>query len=89
MTNPRGVEAKPCPWTLAQPNRAKIIGVVVYEIATHAEAARDLGGINQLGILLPFLKQSGYPQRNCLNVRLAQAHLCSMSKVSGASVGFL
>jgi hypothetical protein len=45
-TNPCRIESKAGSRSLAQPHDSKVVGMVVNEIATHAEAARDLSGID-------------------------------------------
>ncbi len=52
--HPRRIESKPSLGTIAESHSAELVGVLVDEIATYAEQARDRRGVDQfsVGLLL-------------------------------------
>lgn len=44
----RRVEPESWPWTVTEPDRAKLVGVSVHVVGADAEPAGDLGGVDQV-----------------------------------------
>jgi hypothetical protein len=54
--HPRWIESKPSLGTIAESHSAELVGVLVDEIATYAEQARDRRGVDQFSAGLLFLE---------------------------------
>jgi len=67
------IESESSPGAAAEPHRAELVGVLIDEIATYAEAARDRRGIDQFDVGGLPLKEISDSSSHGLYLRFRQA----------------